>query len=182
MSNQEFESIITKARKINELVERGIQGEAEAAKRKLDLLMNKYGLTTDDISTEATQDYDFRIQTPEEKSVLIHIAMVVCGTQKIRSGYYEKGNKKVRREMWITLTPRQYVELSEMWIWHLKQFRKELKAMRQSLVTAYVNKHRLFAQDHSNSGAEISLEEMMRLQAMMASLDDSVKYRKAIIA
>lgn len=176
MSTTEYESIITKARKVAELAEKGIDGEAESAKRRLSDIMSKYGLSLEDIGIEATRDYDFSVRNSDEEILFRQIVKVVCNSSQIRTGSYRRGKKHVR---WATLTPYQFAEVSEMLSFHMRQFRKEMKAMKHTFLSAYANKHRLFPKDHENK-TEMTEEEWLKLHSMMNQLDDTIQFRKAL--
>ncbi len=177
MTKETYESIISKARKINELAERGIAGEAQAAKLALIKLMDKYGLTFSDISDDTMKEYrfeEFSFKSIEEQLLFLQVIRVVRNTKDVRYGYY--GSKSKR---WAELTACQFAEASEMLCFHLRHFRKEFRDMKYRFTSAYASKHSLFPDDHENSGT-MTFEEAEKLESMMNQLDDNAKFRKSI--
>ena len=176
MDQSHYESILNKARAVNELAERGIEGEAEAAKAKLILLMAKYGLTLEEIGGETTQDYEFICATEEECDLLRQVIYTVCQTRSLKLGSYLRPGHK-----WSELTAYQYVEVSEMYAFYRTLFRKEIKKLKASLVNAFVNQHHIFPANHKNKedGPSSSMEDIGKLMALMSLLDNEAKYHKA---
>ena len=78
------------------------------------------------------------------------------------------------------MTEWQYTESKSLVEFHIKQFRKELKAQMDALVSAYASKHDLFSQTKSDEpGKEMTPEELARLLAIYQSLDTKI-FRKQL--
>jgi hypothetical protein len=71
------------------------------------------------------------------------------------------------------MTEWQYAEGKTLVDFHIKLFRKELKAQMDALVGAYASKHDLFSKTKSGEpGKEMTPDEMARLIAIYQSLGD----------
>lgn len=170
-----FETIIDKAKKIQALADGGYMGEAETAKRKLEDYLLKYGLTWEDLSDETARDYDFKVSGEIERTIFNQIIYTIFGKETPPRGYYQ-GRKGVK---WITLTPRQFVEVSELFSFHKKNAATEYKKMTDRFLSAYATDHKLFPPDHVNSG-KLSLEDWSLISALQEGLDKEKRFRKSL--
>ena len=170
-----FETILQKAKKIQALADGGYMGEAETAKRKLEDYLLKYGLTWEDLSDETARDYDFKVSGEIEIRIFNQVIYTVFGNTETPFGTY-KGKRGIR---WATLTPRQFVEVSELYAFHKKNAIQEYKKMTDRFLSAYASDHQLFPPDHVNSG-KMSLEDWALIEALQGGLDKNMRYRKAI--
>lgn len=171
----DFETILEKAKKIQALAECGYLGEAETAKRKLEEYINKYGLSWDDLSNERVQDYNFQVVGNLEMRIFNQIVYRIFGKNKPLQGYY----KGLKHKKWISLTARQYVEVSELFEFHKKNIKTEFEKMRTRFLSAYATDHELFPEDHENQG-KIDFQELMLINNLRRGLDPDVKFRKSL--
>lgn len=161
--------IIERLKKVKELAERGEAGEALAAREKLHILLNKHGLTIDDLENVEIHQYKFKYVTSAEMDIIIQCIAKVVDNPRLSYSYY----KDKKREFFVKMTEWQYIEAKHLIDFHVKQFRKELKAQMKALVSAYASKHDLFASSKSSEGGStLSPEEMQRLMSIYYSLDD----------
>jgi len=164
-----MELIIEKLKKVKELAERGEAGEALVAREKLHILLNKYGLTIEDLEDVKISSYKFKYVTAAEKQIIIQCLAKVLDQPRMTYSWYK--NKK--KEFFVKMTEWQYTEARILVDFDIKLFRKELKAQMDALVTAYASKHDLFSKTKSGEGGkEMSAEEMARLIAIYQSLGD----------
>jgi hypothetical protein len=162
-----MELIIEKLKKIKELAERGEANEALVAREKLHIILNKYGLTIEDLEDVKISSYKFKYVTAAEKNVIIQCLSKVLDQPQMTYSWYK--NKK--KEFFVKMTEWQYTEAKILVEFHIKLFRKELKTQMDALVTAYASKHDLFSKTKSgNPGKEMTPEEMDRLIAIYQSL------------
>lgn len=52
MDNQKYESIVNRILNLQKLVEQGVGGEAENARRAIETIVNRYGLSLDEILSD----------------------------------------------------------------------------------------------------------------------------------
>jgi hypothetical protein len=164
-----MELIIEKLKKVKELADRGEAGEALVAREKLHILLNKYGLSIEDLEDVQIHQYKFKYVTAAEMDIIIQCLTKVLDKPRLSYSYY----KDKKKEFFVKMTEWQYIEAKGLIEFHVKQFRKELKAQMKALVSAYVNKHDLFSQTKSDDpGREMTPEEMERLISIYNSLGD----------
>lgn len=69
--------IIELAKKLKALADRGEGGEKVNAENKLQQLIKKYGITTEEIEGEQQHDYFFKIKTTRERKLWMQIVALV---------------------------------------------------------------------------------------------------------
>jgi hypothetical protein len=164
-----MELIIEKLKKIKELVERGVDGEAKAAREKLHILLNKYNLSIEDLEDNKVSSYKFKYVTSAELDIIIQCISKVTDNPKQVYSYY----KDKKKEVFVKLTEWQYIEATVLVKFHVALFRKELKSHLKALVSAYCSKHHLFADSSTGEGGvEMTEEEIMKYLKIYRSLDD----------
>lgn len=164
-----MELIIEKLKKVKELADRGEAGEALVAREKLHILLSKYGLSIEDLEQDQIHSYKFKYVTAAEMDIITQCLSKVLDRPSLQYSYY----KDKKKEFFVKMTEWQYIEAKHLIDFHVKQFRKELKAQLKALVSAYVNKHDLFSKTKSDQpGREMTPEEMERLIAIYQSLGD----------
>lgn len=176
-SNQ-YESIKNKLLKLQALAEKGYKGEAENAKRAIESLCAKYGITLEEIlCEEQVKRYEFEIgRYGYMLTLFVHCHGVVTNERTL--SYRRRSRSKIA----VDLTPLQYAELCNLFNWHKANFLKDLEAMQQTIIEAYVNKHNLFAQCDDEEAPEIELtparlRHIQAILAMQGELGDNKYYK-----
>ncbi|MBD5218065.1 MAG: DUF2786 domain-containing protein [Bacteroidales bacterium] len=177
-SNQ-YESIKNKLLKLQALAEKGYKGEAENAKRAIESLCAKYGITLEEIlCEEQVKRYEFEIgRYSYMLTLFVHCHGVVTNSREL------KYRQRSRSTIAVDLTPLQYAELCSLFEWHKANFLKDLQAMQKNIVEAYVNKHNLFAQrddDEEAPDIELTPARLRHIQAILAmqgELGDNKYYK-----
>jgi hypothetical protein len=170
-----MELIIDRLKKIKELAERGVEGEAAEAKRKLAILLMKYGLKIEDLEDVKVYQYKFKYITIQERQIILQCIAQVTDDPELTYSHY----KDKKKEFFVKLTEWQYAEAKAMIDFHIKLFRKELKAQLAALTSAYCAKHSLFAASAKSGGSKLTPEELARLLAIYSALDDKI-FRKQL--
>lgn len=182
--SKQFETIKSKLRKLQALAEKGDRGEAENAKRMLDQLCEKYGISLEDIlDTEKTAWR--RIEIGRAKiwlDLFMQCYAHVTGKAELRY------STSTASSILVQMTAYQYAEVSNLFDWHKKNLKKDIEDTQKLVFEAYVQKHRIF-RDRSNDPDEpeerqeeekpIDLAHIRRLMAMMETLNDN-RYHKMI--
>lgn len=138
MSN---DKVLELAKKLKALADRGIGGERDNAKEQLEKLMNKYGITPEDLEQEEQKDYFFKVPD-NEKWYARKILLQVCGTTCRDIKIYGEFTKKMIKEHFlpgnymVTCTPLEYVEILAKWDFYKKAFLKELPVFFRAFFTA----------------------------------------------
>lgn len=185
--NNQYESIKQKLLKLQALAEQGYKGEAEVAKRAIERLCRQYGITLEEVlCVEEKKRYEFNIGRYKYMLTLfVQCHGVVTGTGTL--SYY----KRSRNTIAVDLTPLQYAELSSLFEWHKANFLKDLAAMQDTIVEAYVNKHNIFRTLSEEEQAErdareleltpAQLRRLAAILAMQSELGDN-RYHKQLEA
>ena len=83
-----MELIIEKLKKIKELAERGYAGEALVAREKLHMLLNKYGLTIEDLEDVQINSYKFKYITVQERSIILQCISKVIDNPNLSYSHF----------------------------------------------------------------------------------------------
>lgn len=164
-----YESIKEKLLKMQALAEKGYQGEAEAAKRMIEILCRKHGVSIEDILSEQvnTNRYVFEIgRNKHFKTLFLHCHAKVMDKKSME--YYQRTASKIA----LDLTPMQYAELSSLFEWHKANFIKDMEETLDTMESAYLNKHNLFSsQNGGNPDRKLTPEDIKRIKAMFAMME-----------
>lgn len=186
---------LEKIKKLRELALRGEGGEAENARMKLKSILERNGMTEEDIENEETKEYLYTVAKSEFMIFLQCIATVLDKRKNlpVRHGL-NKDTYSVR------FTRIQQIDFRNFWYWHKRQFetehqklndplkkkmaalRKKQKKDNEALISAYICKHRMYPEtppDDVDSGDKLSNSELNNIYKKMDSLDN-VSFHKAI--
>jgi hypothetical protein len=165
-----LETIKELMRKIHQLAEKGVGGEAENAQKKLATLLTRYGMTIDDITAEEMKTYPFRYTGKRDSTLLRQCAAKVMGKWRGEYSFRRGQSKQKTREMiGFDLTATEHADLTEMLAYYREAYEKECDAM----LAAFIQHHELFPDTTANPDKEgISLEEMKALRQRMAALQE----------
>ena len=170
-NSTQYESIKQKLLKLQALAEKGYRGEAENAKRAIERICAQYGITLEEVlCVEQPKRYQFEIGRYK------YMLTLFCQCHGVVTG---KGKlsyiKRSRNTIAVDLTPLQYAELSSLFEWHKANFLKDLAAMQDTIMEAYINKHNIFRTLSEEEQAERDAREeeltpakLRRLQAILA--------------
>ena len=182
-SNQ-YESIKQKLLKLQALAEKGYRGEADAAKRAIERICAQYGVTLEEVlCVDQPQRYEFEIGRYKYMLTLFcQCHGVVTGIGQL--SYYKRSRNRIA----VDLTPLQYAELSSLFEWHKANFLKDLAAMQDTIVEAYVNKHNIFRTLSEEEQAErdareenltpAKLRRIAAIIAMQSELGDNTYHKQ----
>lgn len=143
------------------LAERGEEGERENARFLMEKLLDKYGLSLDDVvSPDNTPErYWFPFQTKMEKLLLLQIRYMVTN---IRSrSYYQDG-----RKIGLDLTAVQEAEIRFLYDVYRRNLKKELSIFFDGFVQA----NKLFGELPDNEEPAPVTEEMLRALGMAENI------------
>lgn len=179
--DQAFESLKSKLRKLQALVEQGYKGEAETAKRLLDKLCEQYGVSLDEvINQEQTNRYRFEVGKGKIwLDLFMQCYANVTGQKELR--YFKNSNSSIL----VWLTAYQFAELCNLFFWHKTNLKKDIEQTRQLVFEAYIQKHRIFrdrSKDPEGETAErpdkpIDFDRLGAVVAMMNNLNDNRYYK-----
>lgn len=163
------EEIIAKLRKIKRLADSGIEGERITAQRLLKKLLIEYELTIEDITQEDKEiTYVFKnVVTDVDLELFSQIFMMV---KNVGSMKYSKR----KSEIIVSCTEDQAKKISDMYAFHRKQLKKELKKIQKETTTAYIYKHNLYldVEEGSEDAEKIDYETLMRILRIKDGMED----------
>lgn len=161
MSDKTPERIIETARKLLALAEQGAtEGEKEAARGRLDALLEKHGLTLDDLSEEKREWVKFMVKDEFEFEILFQCIFKVLNTKKVQ--YLRK---KKNKSLQVQLTPAEHTDVKTLFAYYRAVWEEEVA----DFLIAFMSKHRLYSES-SASDTEESPMDYMRLKKLKAMM------------
>ena len=165
---KDIETIKSKIQKLLELSERGEEHEAEVAKAKLEELLKKNNLTLEDISSVERKERVFRYKAEEELKLLIHIIISYVGS---KSEMYKAATYNQQAKMlFINLSDIEYVDIKNLFNFHVSEYKKEKKAILESLPYAYLRRQQIFDASPSDNPSPELTEEQLKILKKVISL------------
>lgn len=153
--DKEYDSIKNKLKKLLALAERGVQGEAENARKLLEKLCKEYGVSIEDLLDENQKKYHF-FEVGRNKIYLDLFAQCyykVANTDRL--SYKQISRSQIAVEM----TAIQHAEMVSLFAWHKANFDKDLEEIKQNILLAYCRKHHLYSDVDSVESIELTAEE-----------------------
>ena len=178
--------ILLKIRKLQALAERGVGGEATNAKILLSALCEKYGIDESKLDEEEKQWYEFEMRTSVQK-LFLHLYVSIYGTTERylkEVELWKRGRKKIVK---CKFTRAEYIEFSQMWEWHRKNYLAERKRMRELFKIAYFDKFKMYAsetcdeyeaQRSKKKDDDFTFEDLMAINMMAAACKNKSFYKQ----
>lgn len=186
---------LEKIKKLRELALRGEGGEAENARIKLKSILERNGMTEEDIENEETKGYTYTI-TKSEFLIFLQCVATVLG-KRSKLPVFQGLNKDTYI---VKFTKVQQIDFRNFWYWHKRQFeiehkklneplkkkmatlRKKQKKDNEALISAYICKHQIYPETppaDTGTGGKMSNSELNNIFKKIDSLD-KVSFHKAI--
>lgn len=171
VSNEQYESLKKKLRKLQALAEQGCRGEAENARRAIERICEQYGLRLEDVlDIDTKHRYTFEIgRAKEMMNLFIRCLSAVCDTTDM--GYW----KPTRSSIKVELTALQYAEVASLFDWHKANYNRELEEFKNSFMSAYIGKHNLFFDEELT---EEDIERIRRVWKMREAMSDNTYHKQ----
>lgn len=178
--------ILLKIRKLQALAERGVGGEATNAKILLSALCEKYGIDESKLDEEEKQWYEFEMRTSVQKLFLQLYVSVYGTTERYLKEVklWKRGRKKIVK---CKFTRAEYIEFSQMWEWHRKNYLAERKRMRELFQIAYYDKFKMYpsetcdeyeAQWSKKKDSDLTMEDILAINMMAAACKNKSFYKQ----
>ena len=178
--------ILLKIRKLKALAERGVGGEATNAKILLSALCEKYGIDESKLDEEEKQWYEFEMRTSVQKLFLQLYVSVYGTTERYLKEVelWKRGRKKIVK---CKFTRAEYIEFSQMWEWHRKNYLAERKRMRELFQIAYYDKFKMYAsetcdeyeaQRSKKKDNDLTMEDILAINMMAAACKNKSFYKQ----
>ena len=159
-------------KKIKALAERGVDGERENAEALLARLMEKYGVSEEELSEDIRKRHDFEFHGKEQKKLLRQIVFKVTGGYAYEL-YYTASGRKVKTLLAADCTPAEKVEIEFLFDFYIRLWDRE----RDAFLAAFIQKHKLFSMREDAPTQEISREEAEKMSALMQGMSDESPIR-----
>ena len=178
--------ILLKIRKLQALAERGVGGEATNAKILLSALCEKYDIDESKLDEEEKQWYEFEMRTSVQKLFLQLYVSVYGTTERYLKEVelWKRGRKKIVK---CKFTRAEYIEFSQMWEWHRKNYLAERKRMRELFQIAYYDKFKMYAsetcdeyeaQRSKKKDSDLTMEDILAINMMAAACKNKSFYKQ----
>lgn len=159
-------------KKIRALAERGVGGKAENAEEILRRLMEKYGVSEDELNEEERRRHDFEYHGKEQEKLLRQVVFKVTGGYAYNLVYRASG-RKVKTRLGADCTAAEKVEIEFLFDFYTRLWERE----RAAFLSAFIQKHRIFAIRDDIEPQEVSREELLKMQALMLGMSDESPVR-----
>lgn len=174
----EYESIKNKLKKLLALAERGVQGEAENARRLLEKLCKEYGVSMEELLDENQAKF-YRFDIGRNAIYKDLFTQCYCKVaQKVSMSFHQESRSQIS----VKMTALQYAELVSLFEWHKANFNKDLEDMKQNILLAYCRKHHLYSDVKPEIDRELTADErerLIKIMFMQESLNDN-QYHKLL--
>lgn len=178
LDKEPFESIKSRLKKIQALVENGYEGEAQAAKQLLDGMCRKYGLSIEDLlDQDKVERREFNIgRNKINLRLFVQCYAKVSGKKGV--GFYRESPSVISLE----LTAYQYAEILNLFNWHKTNLQKDLDNAQQLCFEAYVQKHALYRErseeEEKDDKTPVDFKRLSQIVMMMGNLNDRSYYKQ----
>lgn len=159
-------------KKIRALAERGVGGEADNAEEILRRLMEKYGVSEDELDEEERRRHDFEYRGKEQEKLLRQVVYKVTGGYAYNLVYRASG-RKVKTRLGADCTAAEKVEIEFLFDFYTRLWERE----RDAFLSAFIQKHRIFTIRDDIEPQEVSREELLKMQALMLGMSDESPVR-----
>ncbi|MBQ6757062.1 MAG: hypothetical protein IJP43_09010 [Oscillospiraceae bacterium] len=157
-------------KKVKALAERGERGEAVAAEATLARLMEKYGISEEELGEETRRRYDFTFHGSEQKRLLRQIVYKVTNGGHAYELRYNYSGRKCKTQLGADCTAAEKVEIEYLFDFYTALYERE----REAFLAAFIQKHELYP-DTPPEGVEpqrISDEEYYKMLNLMRGMSD----------
>lgn len=159
-------------KKIRALAERGVGGEADNAEEILRRLMEKYGVSEDELDEEERRRHDFEYHGKEQEKLLRQVVYKVTGGYAYNLVYRASG-RKVKTRLGADCTAAEKVEIEFLFDFYTRLWERE----RDAFLSAFIQKHRIFTIRDDIEPQEVSREELLKMHALMLGMSDESPVR-----
>lgn len=166
----ERERLIEKLMKTKALAERGVGGERENAERILAAMLQKYGISLDDLESEEETTHWLTFKTDLERRLLHQLAYKYCGSGHAY-GCVGKYTNRPRKKVGIDCTNAIYIEIEA----DFDMYRRALEEDLEIFYSAFIAKNNIYpppelAGDLDDDG-DVDYERQMKVAAMAKGIE-----------
>jgi len=158
------ESVRSRLLKIQALAERGVGGEAEAAKRMLEDLCEEHGISVEDLTSLEVKFFAFTAKSPYHKKLLQQVCFHVLESSTIT--VVEDSSKPT---VHVKMTEIQHLDVESCFNFYKEAWNEALS----EFFTAFIHKHNIFGPQAGLVTQEVDQERMQRLLRAMKGIGGS---------
>jgi hypothetical protein len=160
------ENLLNLIRKLKELADRGEGGEKENAGNKLQQLLDKHGISLEDINEDVLKDREFTLK-PHQLKFFIQV-VCSCFGRECTIYKYQKDRKRNELVRILKLTDAQFLELSAKFDFFWDKYEKDLDIF----YSAFIQKNDLYVKGSSlkDDLTQEQLDEINKVREMMYGL------------
>lgn len=167
-----YSSIIDLLKKLKALADRGVGGEKENAQQMLQRLMDKHGISLEDIEGEVKRRRDFFI-SDEQMKFFKQVVGSVVGREYVYKS--RRGDRRKKKLIALDLTDADYIEIDAKFDFFWKAWEKDVLLFYK----AFVQKNHLYSKPNDDEkeeddDREYTAEEkaeFFRMAQMMAGME-----------
>lgn len=160
-TEQLSEKVQAKLRKLQALAERGVGGEKETARRMLEKLLARHGLTIEDLATERREVRWFSAPTRFDSRLAAQIMAKVCDSHDV--DVYSHPAR--RKHVGVEVTPAEAIEFEL----HYEILRTALRTHFEDAYSAFVCANRIYPATPREDAPQGLNERDLRVMAMAAA-------------
>ena len=166
------EKLKCRIKKLQALAERGVGGERETAKKKLENLLEKNGVTLEMLGKEKVSYYLFGYKGLHKRKLLQQCMYKVLGAKDDIKVYKSKG---YRQKIGIYCTPAQKLEIDLEYEFYESVFDYELDAF----VNAFIDKQNIYPEDAPRNFYDLNdmTEEELNAFIKQKALEEGITKR-----
>lgn len=146
----------------------------------------KYGIDESKLDEEEKQWYEFEMRTSVQKLFLQLYVSIYGTTERYLKEVelWKRGRKKIVK---CKFTRAEYIEFSQMWEWHRKNYLAERKRMRELFQIAYYDKFKMYpsetcdeyeAQRSKKKDSDLTMEDILAINMMAAACKNKSFYKQ----
>ena len=162
--------------KLKALAEKGVGGEKINARKKLEALMQKNGITEDELDEETLIECVFDYSSVRERRLLGQIAYKVLDSKRniyTFSDYVGNGRRKRRFGCKATLA--QKIEIEFLFDFYKRLYKRE----EEFFFDTFIQKHELYGRLEDGEEPErLSKQDAIKMGALMQGMSDEAPRRQ----
>lgn len=168
-NNMNIETIKNKLNKIKALADKGYLNEANNAKKILEHLLEKYGITIDELDSKELKERKFKVPLAKQ-FIFIQVLAMIIGDRYKETCY----KRNTRTIFYSEMSDYEYVQVKQLLDFHFTNYERERKKTIKNLEIAYLHKHNLFRQEKNkdDNKSKMSYEDAMRILNIIENLDE----------
>ncbi len=158
-------------KKLYALAERGERGEREAARKRLDALLQKYDIAEAELSDDTLAQHWYAYANEWEKKLFTQVCYKIAPDRPI---YKLNRGKGMRTQRCVKCTQAEAVQIGVEFDFYKQLWKEE----QEFFFSAFIQKHRIFDLSPGHKTSEpLDREQLFRMSALMNGMQDRELYQ-----